>query len=836
MANMMHAYSAANAPPALHIPARNTISPPKGTPTVSTPTNGVRKHSPDTEMSTGQKPSKRSRRAINCAPCRASKLKCDRARPCSGCVLRGTTNQCYTSEEGESRADDYRNDPHNGIAQIRQGLAVIEAYFNRHGSLPPTGIPHTNGHRGDSPPRIYGIKRDLDGEAIPPSTNGSSSVPVVSAEIMPDPDKGGLYTGPTSASALFNFRNAHKRDMEHEMAVEEQGAACTLDPMSNLDLLSTLPDVNVADRLITFFFENCTWVHAYIHPASFLPSWERFKSSTCTDHILLATIFIVLALAVLHIPPNDPVLAQLGPGQTPAQIASNYYASSGNALNRHRQGTENSPSLELIEYLLLRTQYLVICKDDGEEVWHIRGEVLSYATALGLHRDPGRWRLNADTVERRRWAWWNTVALGRWQAFLVGRPLAIANHHFDTLLPDGSDAFDSAPNNSGPYASHCQYFRLCVILGDILDSALSVKKVEYKKIMEHDQALDAWSEGLPGECRAGPGPITALLSSTRLGDRRSGMQALHLNSAMWHIQFTLHRPYTIPVSSARGSLPPTTPEALKSYDKAMHASDMLIDYICMTLEHVEMESKSGHNNMGVVASPLSVPGHLEWYPYHIFHAAMFYSFQLIWQSSAPYSEQREEKAKVMRHDIRRTIIALEHLAPSVRIAQKALNILRALAPLYEEVCVDNFEGECEMKMSAQLEFVRRLAFPWQHGTNSPPTNVIPVQPMGQGHLNGSPTTLTNGPGAHGNSPGVVYTPNGIDGAYAAAAGLMGPAQGGPPMAYNMQGDEGVWSTSLALDSNQWERFLERVPNGNQINGAVPPQQQMNGTGMNGVMV
>ncbi|EJU06461.1 hypothetical protein DACRYDRAFT_97901 [Dacryopinax primogenitus] len=830
-ANMMHSYSAGN-PPALHIPARNTISPPKGTPTTGTPTNGVRKHSPDTEMIPGQKPSKRSRRAINCAPCRASKLKCDRARPCSGCVLRGTTNQCYTTEDGESRPEDYRNDPHNGIAQIRQGLAVIEAYFNRHGSLPPSSAPHINGHRGDSPPRTFGIKRDSDGEAVSVTLNGASNVPGANAELMPDLDKGGLYTGPTSASALFHFRNAHKRDLEHDVPIEEQGAACTLDPMSNLDLLSALPDVNIADRLINYFFENCTWVHVYIHPNSFLPNWERFKSSTCTDHVLLATIFIVLALAVLYTSPTDPVLAQLGPQQTASQIASNYYNSSCNALNRHRQGSENSPSLELIEYMLLRTQYLVICKDDCEDVWHIRGEVLSYATALGLHRDPGRWRLNAETVERRRWAWWNVLALGRWQAFLVGRPVAIANHHFDTLLPDGTDAFDSPPNNTGPYATHCQFFRLCAILGDILDSALSVKKVPYEKIMQHDHALQNWAEGLPAGCRTDPLPLGSLLVSNRIQDRRLAIQALHLNSAMYHIRFTLHRPFTIPVSSARGALPPMTPQALESYKLAVRAADMLINYVCTTLERCEQESQV---HVGV-PSPLTVPGHVGWGPYHIFHAAIYYSFQLIWQASGPYSEEHERDAKMFRDDIRRAIVTLEHLqAQGVRIAQKALNILRALAPLYEEVCVDHFEGECEMKMSAQLEFVRRLAFPWQHAANSLSPTLVSVPPMGQGHPNGSPTTVTTGAAApHGSSPGTVYTPNGIDGAYAAAAGLMGPAQGGPPMAYNMQGDEGVWSTSLALDSDQWNRFLERVPNGNQINGAVP-QPSMNAPGINGVM-
>ncbi|KAI5832747.1 hypothetical protein K523DRAFT_187410, partial [Schizophyllum commune Tattone D] len=37
----------------------------------------------------GRPPTKRARKAINCEPCRQSKLKCDRHRPCSSCVLRG---------------------------------------------------------------------------------------------------------------------------------------------------------------------------------------------------------------------------------------------------------------------------------------------------------------------------------------------------------------------------------------------------------------------------------------------------------------------------------------------------------------------------------------------------------------------------------------------------------------------------------------------------------------------------------------------------------------------------------------------------------------------------
>jgi hypothetical protein len=72
-------------------PAKHLVRPRPGSPT--------REHQDDS------RPTKRTRKAINCAPCRTSKLKCDRSvrtrpggvflilayrnRPCSSCVLRG---------------------------------------------------------------------------------------------------------------------------------------------------------------------------------------------------------------------------------------------------------------------------------------------------------------------------------------------------------------------------------------------------------------------------------------------------------------------------------------------------------------------------------------------------------------------------------------------------------------------------------------------------------------------------------------------------------------------------------------------------------------------------
>ncbi|KAG8893484.1 hypothetical protein FRB99_001915, partial [Tulasnella sp. 403] len=102
-----------------------------------------------------QRPAKRARKAINCEPCRASKLKCDRGRPCSGCVLRGTVASCYAdsplhpgddSSGNPNGRDDYgpinpRIDPRAEITRIRNSLLVIEQHINR---TAPISNPNSN--------------------------------------------------------------------------------------------------------------------------------------------------------------------------------------------------------------------------------------------------------------------------------------------------------------------------------------------------------------------------------------------------------------------------------------------------------------------------------------------------------------------------------------------------------------------------------------------------------------------------------------------------------------------------------------------------------------------
>ncbi|THH20020.1 hypothetical protein EW146_g1254 [Bondarzewia mesenterica] len=122
------------------------------------------------------------------------------------------------------------------------------------------------------------------------------------------------------------------------------------------------------------------------------------------------------------------------------------------------------------------------------------GELVTTATAMGFHRDPGRSRMPFEVTEHRRWAWWHVLLLERWQAFMFGRPLAIASHHFDMELPSYCDPALDATGHL--YDGNIALFKLAYILGTIMDDAISLCPVTYA-VLAKDRLLQEWIDALP---------------------------------------------------------------------------------------------------------------------------------------------------------------------------------------------------------------------------------------------------------------------------------------------------------------------------------------------------
>lgn len=319
---------------------------------------------------------------------------------------------------------------------------------------------------------------------------------------------------------------------------------------------------------------------------------------------------------------------------------------------------------------------------------------------------------------------------------MFGRPISVASHHFDTQLPDSADPVHH-PDESRIYLPNLHLFRLAYILGDIMDSAVSMRPVAYEAVQTHDRALCQWMDTLPPELDLDEFRVARSLASPNIVIRRLGVQSVIIRTSYYHIRFTLHRPYaSAPSPKANDKLASSSKDKdaqrerhVISLDTAVSAADKLITLV-------------GQARPDFLANAsLAVPGHMNWGPFHVFSAAMFFSFQLI-------SNPDQPGASLFRANIQKALTTLE-LSRGAPVADKALDILHALAPLYSQDFANEDEQERERLKGHVLSLVKTLAFPYHDSPKYPRVNAVD-SPNAPGYVS-SPATGNSGSPQGGNS-------------------------------------------------------------------------------------
>ena len=141
-----------------------------------------------------------------------------------------------------------------------------------------------------------------------------------------------------------------------------------------------------------------------------MTAWARYKSGAGADRTVLATVCAIMAVTLRYLPAGHELLRALPPDTE--ELGRHFYNIMRFALQR-KQTEKRAYTLELVELLLLQGHYLMLSKADNEETWRVKGELVAIATAMGLHRDPGK-EMPLEVAERRRWAWWNVVIMERY--------------------------------------------------------------------------------------------------------------------------------------------------------------------------------------------------------------------------------------------------------------------------------------------------------------------------------------------------------------------------------------------------------------------------------------
>lgn len=360
---------------------------------------------------------------------------------------------------------------------------------------------------------------------------------------------------------------------------------------------------------------------------------------------------------------------------------------------------------------------------------------------------------------------------------MFGRPISIASHHFDTQLPDSAD-LAHYPDEPRLYVPNLHLFRLAFILGDIMDSAVSMRPVAYDTVQAHDRALTQWMDTLPHELDLDEFRVARSLASPDTTTRRLGVQSVIIRTSFYHIRFTLHRPYAsapLPKVGDKQHLSAKEKQARSerhalSLDIAVGAADKLITLV-------------GQARPDFLANEsLAVPGHMNWGPFHVFSSAMFFSFQLI-------SNPDQPGASLFRANIQKALTTLE-LSRGMPVADNALNVLRELAPLYSPDFANEDEQERERMKSRVLSLVKTLAFPYHDSPKYPRVNAVD-SPNAPASVS-SPATGNSGSPQGGNSQSRGSADYGIVSgktANTSSSSLVGypPAQASPVQPLPTQG-------------------------------------------------
>ncbi len=433
----------------------------------------------------------------------------------------------------------------------------------------------------------------------------------------------------------------------------------------------------------------------------------------------------------------------------------------------------------------------------------------------------------------------------RWQAFMFGRPICIASHHFDTQLPSYCDP---AIDKTGRlYLPNIALFRLAYILGDIMDDAVSIRPVPYESVQANDRALTQWMDNLPAELDLDEYRVARNLASTNNDMRRQGVQSVIIRTSYYHIRFTLHRPYAACAHQSSSSRVDTQ-NAAESLEISVSAADKLITMV-------------GQSRPDFLAnSSLAVPGHMNWGTFHCFSAAMFFSFQLIANPDQP-------GAGLFRASIRKALSTLEQARGSA-VADKAYDILQAISPLYSGELTHLGSEDRDKERAHVLSLVRKLAFPYHdsHGPRrygesissgrgsadspagssvSPPMQMVTTLPPRQydplqaqtPNLQGTPHTGYQGsiPGTIQSSPGLHLSPSMVSSQ--GGQNISTPTYQPDPYilmqqqqiygensrysnsSYAHVDDASMWGAAVGFGQGEWTQFLEGM------SGAAPNVQQ-----------
>ncbi|KJK75005.1 hypothetical protein H634G_09640 [Metarhizium anisopliae BRIP 53293] len=436
---------------------------------------------------------KRTRILLSCAPCRNSKLKCDRQQPCSQCEKKGRMDQCVYAPRPVKKKPPAKN----MTSRLKRLESLVREMMENEGDAKPPG-------------------RSSEGSAVP-SLQGH----VVKGE------HGTTYVGATHCMAMlediedlktyFDDTGAHEEGIlsTDDLDAPEMLLCPTIPPTNRDELIAQLPDRHVADRLIKRYFASMSPSQHIIHRPTFTKMYARFwqDSNDVTLH-WLAQLFMMLALGIFF---NSFAAPHELSADSPVPILDrikHYRSCAGWALiwGKYTQPT----STTLPAFLLYVESHFMFNRAAQMNCYVLSGVCIRLLLKMGLHRDPSKLaNISPYEGEMRRRLWNMAVQIELIVSFHMGLPSMLQGIESDTRPPSNlqdedfdEDSTSLPPARPATEYTHVTYTinktKIIRVFGQIANQAHSLSPPEYTDVLRLDAVLqDTWG-ALPGFMRIRP--------------------------------------------------------------------------------------------------------------------------------------------------------------------------------------------------------------------------------------------------------------------------------------------------------------------------------------------
>ncbi|KAM0745736.1 hypothetical protein T439DRAFT_360989 [Meredithblackwellia eburnea MCA 4105] len=378
---------------------------------------------PPTSLSfTSLEPYVARKHAQSCLPCRTRKVKCDLEREgCRNCKRR--RDACVYPNTA----------PPSGIlsgppqsAHVQRVFAPPQRMFTLPNAQSPARVPVSAAR---SPPTVTSLAS---------AANSPRSGDPTGVKLHEELDHS-ILLGPSPSQSASPAGIRSPQASSPVVYGSGSGFPFRADARS---LLSSLPDKDYCDSIVTLYLERVEWIHKPLHVPTFLATYNSFWSYPASDRHnadpkWLGLLFIVLCLG-LHFAETTPSL----PGLTASEAEEQFCQACQQALAQANFLSDHS--IEHIQTIICLNLYLN--NTDRSPMAHMMlGVAIKMALALGLSRIPPENEAPREGSLGReigRRLWWSLVCQDAYTSSACNSTYLVVLGQTSTQLPSNVDDED----------------------------------------------------------------------------------------------------------------------------------------------------------------------------------------------------------------------------------------------------------------------------------------------------------------------------------------------------------------------------------------------------------